>query len=412
MFRRNSASALILSLLVSLFPATPALTQDNPVSQARATGLYGIEPVSLSEVEQVVWDRYGINFQEHNRRAFVAGLRPGGAAAQQGAKVGDVLRGSDVGGASASLRGVINSFENILGRSNGDGSIALYVYDVDSRWQREYRLTPATANGEIAGLPQALRGAATSYLGFMAIVRGDPARADPLDIARDAMLALQAISKHVKNCSGPDAVTIPVRITVIETTMDGLGVYRGSDTSAYDETLRVRPEFANWARANIGLYPTQAVSTVRDSVLALISQENCTGAGFRQLETRLAAVMGVILPDAPVPSEGESGEEIRQDATEFVRQCYPLFLQSERNRGQIHPSEPGAAQFCMCYEHAARASGDAALYSSIGLLDFRYYKANPQHHDAFNAAFDQCYRAPEGSQLRQRLEALWREMRL
>lgn len=412
MFRRNSVSALIWSLLVSLFLAAPALTQDNPVSQARAAGLYGIEPLSISGVEQIVWDRYGIYFREHNRRAFVAGLRPGGAAAQQGAKVGDVLRGSDVGGASASLNGLINSFENILRRSNGDGSITLYVYDADSRWQREYRLTPAAADGEIAGLPQALRGAATSYPGLMAIVRGDPARADPLDVARDAMLALQAISKHVRNCSGPDAVTIPVRITVTETTTDGLGVHRGSETSAYDETLRVRPEFASWARANIGLYPTQAISTVRDSVLALISQEGCTGAGFRQLEAGLAAVMGVTLPDAPFASERESGEEIPRDASAFVQQCYPLFLQSERNRGQLHPSERGGAQFCMCYEHAARASGDAALYSSVSLLDFRYYEANPQLHDAFRAAFDQCYRAPDGSELRQRLEALWREMRL
>lgn len=412
MFRQNSVSALILSLLVCLFPAAPALAQDNPVAQARAAGIYGIKPTSPSGVEQVVWDRYGIYFQEHERTAYVAGLRPGGAAAQQGAKVGDVMRGSDVMGAAKWLEGILDGFERVLDRSDGDGAITLYVYDADSGWQREYRLTPAAANGEIAGLPQALRGAATSYPGLMAIVSGDPARAEPLEVARDAMLALQAISKHVKNCSGPEAVTIPVQITVTETTTDGLGVYRGSETSAYGETLRVRPEFAGWARANIGLYPTGAVSTVREAVLALISQEGCTGAGFRQLEEGLAFVMGVALPDAPAVPEGGSGEVIPQDAGAFVQQCYPLFLQSERNRGQTHPSERGAAQFCLCYEHAARASGDAQLYTSVSLMDFSYYEANPQLHDVFRAAFDQCYRAPEGSDLRQRLESLWREMRL
>ena len=410
MFRRNSLSVLILSLLVSLFLANSASTQDNPVIQARAAGLYGIAPVSPTELEQVVWERYGIYFQEYNRRAYVAGLKPGGAAAQQGAKVGDVLRGSDVMGALASLQGTLRGFENILDRSIDDGSITLHVYDADSRWQRDYRLTPSAADGEVVGLPQALRSAATSYPGLMAIVSGDPTHAEPREVARDAMLALQAISKHVRNCSGVNAVSIPVRITVTETTTDGLGVYRGSETSDYDEVLRVRPEFANWARANIGLYPTQAVSTVRDSVLELISQEDCAGYGFRQLETGLAAIMGATLPDAPESLEHDVGA-IPKDPRGFIRQCYPLMMQEQRGRGS-NPSERGTATICTCEEHAARSVGDAELYTSLRIRDVRRWEAIPELHARFTAAFEECYRAPEGSEWDLRIKAIWREMGL
>ncbi|SDD24877.1 hypothetical protein SAMN05421538_101208 [Paracoccus isoporae] len=412
MFARLQFATLLFSALADLMLASAAFAQDDPVTQARAAGLYGLEPKSPTPLEQLVWDRYGIYFQERDNRAFVAGLKPGGAAALQGAKVGDLVRGSDVMGAAKYLSGVLQAFEISMERETGDASFVLRVDDADSGWQRDYRLTPAAADGKVTALPQALRGAATSYSGLMAIISGDPGRAEPIDVAHDAMLALQAISKHVKKCSGPNAVTIPVGITMTETTTDGLGVYRGSESSSYGETLRVRPEFAGWARANIGMYPTQAVSTVRESVLNLISQEGCNGAGFRQLETGLAAVMGVSLPEPSVVPEEEGDGGIPPDANAFISQCYPLFLQSELNRGQSNPSQRGAAQFCMCYEHASRESGDAELYASVSQMDFRYYEAKPELHEAFKSAFGQCYRSPDGSELRRRLEALWYEMRL
>lgn len=405
-------AAIVFTLLLSLAWMPAALA--NPVEAARAAGLYGVTP-DLSRPlgndraqvgQQIAWDRFGIYFQEHNHTAFVAALEPNGAAAQQGAKVGDVLRGTDIMGASKGLNGVLQAFAAAGQRDTP--TILMYVFDADSGWQREYQLTAAAPGERAASIPPALRGAATSHKGLMAILRADPSLSEPYDVAHDAMLALQAISLHVKNCSGPRAVTIPVQITTTTTTRDGFGTYKGSETDQYSEQLRVRPEFAPWARANIRIYPPQPISTVRSAVLDLIQQEGCSGAGFRQLEAGLAAVMGVSLPDtAPEASTGG----IPGDASAFIASCYPAQFRLAKSQG-YDIAERGAAQICMCQEHAARHMNDAELYSSLRIADVRYYEANPQIHDAFGEAFTQCYRAPEGSELRRKVEALWRELNI
>jgi hypothetical protein len=403
---------LSLAIAVWIAAALAAGAQQNPVVAARQAGLYGIEPQfqgpASNGLAREVWERFGIYLLEHRNRAYVAGLRPGGPAALQGAKVGDVLRGSDLMGASASLQGTMRGFERAL-EGDGDGrAILLYVYDADSQWAREYRLVPVSADGTVARVPPALRGAATSHPGLMAVLAGDPDGADPSAVTRDALLALQAISLHVKGCHGPDAVTIPVRIERTTETRDGLGVYRGSETDTFAETLRVRPEFAAWARANTASYPLAAVSTVRSAVLDLIRQEGCAGEGFVQLEDGLAAVIGVALERAPgASSPAEPGGF--GDADAWISECYALFLQDQRAQGK-NPSERGTASICLCQEHAARASGDPQLHETIRLRDYGYWEANPQLHERFTADFDQCYRAPEGSDFDARHRALWRSL--
>ncbi|WP_216647181.1 hypothetical protein [Roseovarius sp. THAF9] len=405
---------LTLALALCLFTAEAASAQDNPVQAARAAGLYGITPdlsrqtgnARAQEGQEIAWTRFGIHFEEYNNRAFVAALKPGGAAASQGAKVGDVLRGTDIMGGSAGLTGVLQAFASAASRDTP--SVLLYVFDTDSGWQREYRLTAAAPDGTVVSIPPALRGAATSHAGLMAILRADPGFADPADIAYDAMLALQAISKHVKACYGPNAVAIPVQITTTTTTRDGFGIIKDTETDQYGELLRVRPEFASWARSNLRIYQTQPISTVRSAVLELISQQGCDGEGVRQLEAGLAKVMNVALPEpAPAPQTGG----IPDTADAFIAQCYPLMIQRMQSKGHM-ASERSTAQICLCQEHAARALDDAALYASLKNADDSYYIANPDLHGRFDRSFMECFRAPEGSALRDRVEALWREMNI
>lgn len=411
-----SAFAVLSAVLLGL-GVTGSVAQDNPIAQARAEGLYGLQPdltMSLgnpkaNDGRQAAWDSFGIYFEEHKNRAFVAALRPGGPAAQQGAKIGDVVYGSDLRGADATRNGILQAFAAVAARAEGQNrSLVLYVYDADNGWQREYRLTPGT-NDQTVKIPPALRNM-TSHRGLMAILSGNLSQAEPLDVAHDAMLSLQAISMHVKGCSGPDAVTIPISITVTETTTDGFGTFKGSDTSEYGEVLKVRPEFAGWARANIRLYPTQPLSEVRRAILALISQQGCEGAGFKQLETGLAKVMNVALPEAEGAQDTAPGG-FPADASAFIVECYPLLAQAMAAKG-FNMGERGLAQICLCQEHAARALDDTELYSSLQIADDRYYQANPDLHERFDEVFMQCYRAPDGSDLRNRLEALWREMNI
>lgn len=338
----------------------------------------------------------------------MAGLKPGGAGASQGAKVGDVLYGTDAMGASAELGGVLQAFQNVMRRGRGDGAILLYVFDADSRWRREYRLTAASPDGAVARIPPALRGAATSHMGLMAIIAGDPTRADRREVTRDALLSLQAISKHPKECSGAHAVTIPVQIAMTTTRRDSRGLTRGGETDLFNEELRVRPEFAAWARANIGAYPVAPISTVRNAVIELITREGCDGAGFQQLEEGLARVMNVSLR-APSPETQPETAGGFGDADAFISECYALSLQEARSAGR-NPSERSTASICMCQEHAARQSGDARLHATMRVLDYSYWEANPQMHDALRAAFDQCWRAPEGSEFDQRARTIWRKL--
>ncbi|MEM9843847.1 MAG: hypothetical protein AAF965_03550, partial [Pseudomonadota bacterium] len=282
---------IVFLLALSTFCCTSlsAQAQETRIDAAKSAGLYGLAPDLTRDLgnplsqtgQQVAWERFGIFFDEQKHTAFVAALDPQGAAAQQGAKVGDVLRGTDIMGANKTLNGVLQAFAAVADREAA--ALLLYVLDADSGWQREYRLTAAAPGEQAAAVPPALRGAATSHKGLMAIVRGDPSLSDPRDITHDAMLALQAISRHVKACAGSDAVAIPVQIANTTTTRDGFGTIKSSETTQYGEVLRVRPEFASWARANIHAYPPQPISTVRSAVLELISQQGCDGAGFKQL---------------------------------------------------------------------------------------------------------------------------------
>lgn len=81
----------------------PAQAQTDPIQAAKSAGLYGAPPdlgrnlgIPLYQLgQQVAWERFGIYFEERKFTAFVASPDPNGAAAQQGAKVGDVLRGTD-----------------------------------------------------------------------------------------------------------------------------------------------------------------------------------------------------------------------------------------------------------------------------------------------------------------------------
>ncbi|WP_425091792.1 hypothetical protein [Tropicimonas sp. S265A] len=391
------------------------MSQSNPVEAARAAGLYGVtpdlgRPLGNPRAEagrQIAWDRFGIYFEEHDLTAFVAALDPNGAAAQQGAKVGDVLRGSDLMGARRDLQGILHAFEGAARRQEPP-TLLLYVFDADSGWQREYQLTAAAPGAQAARIPPTLRGAVTSHKGLMAILQGDPSLSDPYDIAYDAMLALQAISMHVKNCSGPNAVDIPVTVTTTTTTRNGFGTIRGTETEQYTQEFRVRPEFAQWARSNINVYPPQPISTVRSAVLDLISVEGCAGSGFKQLEAGLAAVMGVSLPDTAGDTQ-QGG--LPSDASAFVASCFPLQQQAMAARG-LNAGERGLAQICFCQEHAARSIGDLDLYESLKILDNSVYNANPQMHGAFETHFNECYRAQDGSELRRRVEALWRDLNI
>ncbi|MEL7258539.1 MAG: hypothetical protein AAFN80_11955 [Pseudomonadota bacterium] len=408
--------AFALSAVIFTFGiSVPAKAQDTPLDAAKAAGLYGITPDFSAQMgwsggdaaRQAAWDVFGIYFEEYNNVAFVAALKPNGAAAKQGAKVGDVLRGTGSYGASRSLRGILTAVAAGAALPEGKQKVLLYVFDGNSGWQREYTLT-GEADGQVVSIPPSLR-SLSSYPGFMAILRAEPKDADPWEIAHDAMLSLQAISKHVKECYGPNAVSIPINISVTETTRDGFGTVKNTETSEYGEVLIVRREFADWARSNIRVYPTEPISGIRNAVLKLISTEGCDGAGFKQLEAGLAAVMNVDLPDVGDPSANEDG--IPSDPKAFINQCYPLQQQAMAAKG-LNMGERGLAQICMCQEHAARTLDNVELYSSLQVADDSVYNANPQLHGAFTEAFDECFRAPDGSEFRQRVEALWREMNI
>lgn len=407
---------MVVVLCLGLTVALDAAAQGNPVAEARAAGLYGIQPrfgtSESARLQQTIWERYGLFLREHANRAYVAGLKPGGAAAQQGAKVGDVLRGTDAMGASAELSGVLQGFRNVMRRTSGNGAIVLYVFDADSRWQREYRLTAAAPDGTVASIPPALRGAVTSHPGLMAIISGEPERAGRGELIRDTYLALQAISRHNEGCSGPRAVTIPVAITVTTTLRDGRGINRGTlAPETYSEELRVRPEFAPWAQGNINAYPMAAVSNVRTAVMELITLEGCDGAGFLQLEDGLAKAIGVALrrPAAPASAPAAAGGFGNADA--FISECYALSLREARSAGR-NPSERSTATICMCQEHAARQSGDPRLHATLQVRDVSYYDANPQMHESFRQAFQECWRAPDGSEFDRRAREVWRKLRL
>lgn len=267
-------------------------------------------------------------------------------------------------------------------------------------------LVPLGKGAETAGIPRALRSAAT-YPGLVSILRGDQ-RADPVDKAGDAMLALQAISKHVRGCAGPNAETVAINIAVTETTRDGFGTERSRETTDYREALRVRPEFAPWVRRNLGLYPVMAISTVRDSVLELISQEGCDGAGFRQLEQALAAFFEVSLPRVAEGGGAPSAGGIPENAAGFIAECRPTMARDMQIRGQ-NVGERMIASMCICAEHAARVISNMDLYAALRVQDFGPLEADPVLAKAYDEEFMPCFHAPEGSALRLRQEQFWRE---
>jgi hypothetical protein len=401
-------TAILAAFLLS--PAAPAFSQDNPIAAARAAGLYGVTPDLSRQLgndrarlgQQIAWEDYGLYFDKFDGKTFIAGLDPLGAAAQQGAKIGDIIR-------FKSLTSVYAPFALNAERPHEFRSITLNVLDGDSGWERSYALTPAAPGGQIVTIPPALRNAATAYPAFGALLRGDATQAPPVEVARTALLSLQAISNHPANCSGPNAVAVPVQITRTTTTRDGFGTFKGNDTSQSGAVLRVRPEFASWVRANISLYPTGGISTVRSAVVDLLSQEGCSGAGVKQLEASIAALMGVSLPDAPAP--GQAGG-IPADSAAFIASCYPATVQITRSQGQRLVNERSIAASCFCQEYAARAMGDTKLYQSLAIADYRYLMDNTAMRENWIATIAPCDRAPEGSALRQQIEALWREMNI
>lgn len=242
----------------------------------------------------------------------------------------------------------MQAFANLAERE--PAALLLYVLDADSGWQREYRLTAAAPGEQAVKIPPALRGAATSHTGLMAILSGDLSKSNPRNITQDAMLSLQAISRHVKGCAGSNAVAIPVQISRTTTTRDGFSTIKNSETTQSEDVVNVRPEFAAWARANITAYPPQPISTVRSAVLDLISQEGCDGAGFRQLETGLAKVIGVSLPVAPVEPperEAQSGS-IPGTADGFVAQCFAPQKDGYVARG-LTIDDRSVAQICFAW---------------------------------------------------------------
>lgn len=247
----------------------------------------------------------------------------------------------------------------------------------------------------------------------MAILSGDLSQSNPRDIRQDAMLSLQAISRHVKGCAGSNAVAIPVQISRTTTTRDGFGTIKNSETTQSEDVLNVRPEFASWARANITAYPPQPISTVRSAVLDLISQEGCDGAGFRQLETGLAKVIGVSLPAVPFepPAPEAPSGSIPATADGFVAHCFALQKDGYVARG-LTISDRSVAQICFCMEHAAREMGDAGFYNDLKVSDTRQLVADPGLLARFQPPFDQCFQAAPGSELRTRVETLWREMNI
>lgn len=148
---------MAFSLLTIRF--LPAQAQTDPIQGAKSAGLYGAPPdlgrnlgIPLSQFgQQVAWERFGIYFEEHKFTAFVASLDPNGAAAQQGAKVGDVLRGTDIMGANKGLNGILQAFATLAERE--PAALLLYVLDADSGWQREYRLTAAAPGEQAVKIP-------------------------------------------------------------------------------------------------------------------------------------------------------------------------------------------------------------------------------------------------------------------
>ena len=98
-------------------------------------------------------------------------------------------------------------------------------------------------------LPPALRHHSDDAA-MMSIWRHEATAIDTPDLADAAMRILFALSYHAKNCPGPDAVELGVRVTSTTTTRDGFGIVRDSRTDTSDQVLRVRPEFEELARSN------------------------------------------------------------------------------------------------------------------------------------------------------------------
>lgn len=63
-------------------------------------------------------------------------------------------------------------------------------------------------------------------------------------------------------------------------------------------------------------------------------------------------------------------------------------------------------------EHAAREMEDAGLYNDLKVSDTRQLETDPGFLARFQPPFDQCFQAAPGSELRTRVETLWREMNI
>lgn len=264
---------------------------------AREAGLVGLPPdlegdpgeERARRARRVAWDNYGLQIRDFNGRGFIASLRPDGPAMRQGAKVGDVMNtvNSVVGRAGPAHRAMLDAFE----RETGDGSVEFKVFDADSRWRNAYRIYPTgrAGAGDAPALPPALV-AVTEYPGLMAIWRHDLSKAEPGELVRDAMLALQGISGSGDGCAAGRPAVIPIKVSVTKERRSGLGVYKGSSTESYGEALKVHPVLAGWARASLGYYSTAVVSDVRIAVSRLVVQDGCDGPGLRRLMRGIAMV--------------------------------------------------------------------------------------------------------------------------
>ncbi|CAN0606080.1 unnamed protein product [Ectocarpus sp. 12 AP-2014] len=106
------------------------------------------------------------------------------------------------------------------------------------------------------------------------------------------MRTLFALSYHIKACFGPDPVVIPFQIIMTEVARNGFGRETSRQTTNFDKTLKVRPEFEALARRNLRFFSDNTMNDRFVAVRDLISQEGCDGRSLKWLEAGLAKAAG------------------------------------------------------------------------------------------------------------------------
>lgn len=254
-----------------------------------------------------------------------------------------------------------------------------------------------SALAEAPPLPPALQHLANDSA-MIAIWNHEARTVDTPDMADAAQRILFALSYHVAGCSGPDAVTIPIRVSTETVTRDGLGIVRERVSDSYERELKVRPEFADLARRTVGHYSDNVMNSRFVGVRDLISQDRCDGPRLRHLEEGLALAAGVALtPAAPIATD--LGADWRGFVMDCVAATFPSIINSELN----------AARICNVAEAALVEIGNSDWYAAFRAEGLGAGSGlSPDEQARFNAAFDPIY-ADHGGPVHTRGEQFVRE---